>query len=439
MITLGIETSCDETSIALLETGGISADTWTNIDENPISYRVLGHTTFSQIDIHAEYGGVFPVLAKREHGRRIVPLLLQVIEKSNFEMVPFDSTTKAERIRLVTEILSAKEPELLKAFLESSLISHKPCKHTSAAAGIDQIAVTHGPGLEPALWVGVNFARALGAIWNIPVIPTNHMEGHIVGSLLPSDEISEANELSKKSHLLIPIKFPAIALLISGGHTELIHVKSIGDYTVLGRTRDDAIGEAFDKVAHMMNIPYPGGPKIAELAGKARENFAKNLGQKNPKNPIVLPRPMLHSPDLDFSFSGLKTSVLYLLQKMKAEQSDANTDLISGDDISNIALAFEDAVTDVLVAKTSKALDEHESHALIVGGGVIANGHIRSSLTKLAESRDIPILLPPPLISGDNALMIALAGALHSSKEKRKQTGSPAFSATISAQGNLSL
>lgn len=436
MITLGIETSCDETSIALLETSGISADTGTNIFENPISYRVLGHTTFSQIDIHAEYGGVFPVLAKREHSRRIVPLLLHVIKESGMEMVPLepektDTDNSAELTSLITSILAEKEPELLKNLLESKLISHK------INVSIDQIAVTNGPGLEPALWVGVNFARALGVLWNIPVIPTNHMEGHIVGSLLSSTEISSA---SNEWHPLLSTRFPAVALLVSGGHTELIHVKNIGgndSYNVLGRTRDDAIGEAFDKVARMMNIPYPGGPKISELATAARENFSKNPGQTNP---IILPRPMLHSPDLDFSFSGLKTSVLYLLQKMKSEQEKVGaneTNTILQKDISNIALAFEDAVTEVLVAKTKKALDTHESHALIVGGGVIANQHIRTSLTALAQARDIPIFLPPKGISGDNALMIALAGALHSPQvqDAQKKTGDPAFS----AQGNLSL
>ena len=398
MITLGIETSCDETSVALLET-------------STTTYRVLAHTIFSQIDIHAEYGGVFPMLAKREHARRLVPMLVHTINESKIATEKFITTND-----VITPILEQNEKELLSAFLDSTLVSEKPV--------IDRIAVTYGPGLEPALWVGVNFARALSALWNVPIIPVNHMEGHIVASLMPDAQLSSAFQS------LRPYELPAIALLISGGHTELVYIEDTDKrYTILGRTRDDAVGEAYDKVARMVNLPYPGGPMIAELAEKARGRLRIEKGQ----NPFTLPRPMIHSKDLDFSFSGLKTSVLYLIRELK---KGADNIVLDATTVENIALAFEDAVTEVLAMKTAAALDGREACALIVGGGVVANRHIQQALIAVAESRSIPILFPPGGISGDNALMIALAGAL---QKEPILTSADSPRPALRADGNLSL
>lgn len=419
MITLGIETSCDETAVALIET-----------DANH-SCRILAESIFSQIDIHAAYGGVFPVMAKREHARRLVPLLSHIISeaknRATLATEPIAPNVFNKKVETIRTILSEKEPELLTSLLASSLTKEKPL--------VDRIAVTRGPGLEPALWVGINFARALSVLWDIPIIPTNHMEGHIVGSLLMTK-----TALSTESSIpLIPLastNFPAIALLISGGHTELVEVPTLGTYHIIGSTRDDAVGEAYDKVARMMNLPYPGGPQISALAEKARARFAKAANTAT-RNPITFPRPMLHSPDLHFSFSGLKTSVLYHIEKIKATEKSASESL-TNETIENIALAFEDAVTEVLITKTSKALDTHEAHTLIVGGGVIANTHIRSALETIARERGIAILLPPPGISGDNAIMIALAGALSSATPLTPSEIEKSTTAIV-AEGNLVL
>lgn len=416
MITLGIETSCDETAVALIETGANH------------SCRVLAESIFSQIDIHAAYGGVFPIMAKREHARRLVPLLSHIIAEASktaaLATVPITPDVFNKKVETIRSILAEKEPELLTVLLASSLVKEKPL--------IDRIAVTRGPGLEPALWVGINFARALSVLWDIPVIPTNHMEGHIVGSLL-STRTALPVGINAPTVPLTPIIFPAIALLISGGHTELVEVPALGTHHIIGSTRDDAVGEAYDKVARMMNLPYPGGPQIGALAEKGRARFSKTAIDTIGKNPITFPRPMLHSPDLHFSFSGLKTSVLYHIEKIKAVGES-----LTQETIENIALAFEDAVTEVLITKTGKALDTHEAHTLIVGGGVIANSHIRSSLETLARERGIAILLPPPGISGDNAVMIALAGALSSTTPLTPAEIEKSTTAIV-AEGNLVL
>lgn len=350
MITLGIETSCDETALCLLES------------QNE-TYRILGNVVNSQTDLHKEYGGVFPMLAKREHIKNL--------------------------------------PILLEKILRESKISEKQ---------IDRIAVTHGPGLEPALWTGILFAKELGNKLNIPVIPVNHMEGHIIGSLIsqstPHDDFKELKK----------VEFPALAVLISGGHTEIIHVEKIGQYKILGSTVDDAIGEAFDKVARMLNLPYPGGPEISKLAEDARKN--------NIRSEVTFPRPMIHSKDLNFSFSGLKTSVLYTLKKIEN---------VTKDQVKGIAREFEDAVTEVLISKTTSAIEDNEVRSLILGGGVIANTHIRKTFEKLASDTSIPLYLPVSGLTGDNALMIALVGAI------KPLFGYKGSTVAFKAEGNLSL
>src|SRR3989344_8500525 len=342
MITLGIETSCDETALCLLQTEGNK-------------YNVFGNIVHSQIDIHRGFGGVVPMLAKREHIKNLPILYKKIIEESKI-----------------------KEND------------------------IDRIAVTYGPGLEPALWTGILFAKELSEKIHKPIYPINHMEGHIVSVMIDN----QFGELKK-------VDFPALAILISGGHTEIVNARELGKYEILGTTLDDDLGEAFDKVARMLQLPYPGGPEISRLAERARE--------ENIKNEIRLPRPMIHSKDLNFSFSGLKTSVLYTLRDMGE---------INQDQIKDLCREFEDSVTEVLMIKTKQALENQEYRSLVVGGGVIANKHIRKMFENLANQYSIPLYLPIPEITGDNALMIALAGALNTTK--------PSVEGLV-AIGNLSL
>lgn len=344
MIILGIETSCDETALCLLET---------REKDGGMEYRILANIVNSQIDLHRGYGGVFPALAKREHTKNL-PILYKQL------------------------------PEMK----------------------IDAIAVTQGPGLEIALWTGIVFAKELGEKLQVPVIPINHMEGHIVSTLLSGSE--PHSDFEKLRHL----QFPSLAILISGGHTEIVKVDGIGKYKILGRTLDDAVGEAFDKAARMMGLPYPGGPEVSKLAEQAR---AEALSKT-----ITLPRPMIHSKDINFSFSGLKTAVLYLLKELVN---------ITDNQKKEICREFEDAVTEVLISKTKEALDENEYSALIIGGGVIANKHIRQAFENLAQEYNLPLYLPASGLTGDNALMIALAGAM------KKGSSEPDFKAI----GNLSL
>jgi N6-L-threonylcarbamoyladenine synthase len=441
MITLGIETSCDETALCLLETKG----------EYPsLEYRVLSHIIHSQIDIHSKYGGVFPMMAKREHAKRLAPLLEKVIEESEIGTESFEPSMGT--LENIKKICSEHDEDLYHSIIGSSLIKEKPA--------VDRISVTHGPGLEPALWVGINFANALSALWNIPVSGVDHMEGHIVASLLPKTETKYAFEP------LLECPFPAVAFLISGGHTEIVYVKEIGDYKVLGATRDDAIGEAFDKVARMLGLPYPGGPEISKLAEMARINallqkstsgasprdrgslmsatarVGEIFQQKNVRAPetlgsrslnnkeriITLPRPMINADTLDMSFAGLKTAVLYELRKHEKIDEPLKKE---------VAREFEDAVTDVIISKLERAFDAHEAHSLIVGGGVLANKHILKACKAFASRRGIAFLPPAVGLSGDNALMITIAGAINEKSMPSTTIGGE--TSEITAQGNLSL
>lgn len=391
MIILGIETSCDETAISILEVSE---------DKKAPNLAVLGNTIMSQIKLHAQFGGVFPMMAKREHSKNLIPILKKTLEQA--KLIKNDNLENKKEKEI--EKLLEREPELLKQFLDFIPTIKKP--------EIDAIAVTYGPGLEPALWVGINFAKALSLVWNIPVIPINHMEGHIVGAFLDKNSFEKGGKLKD-------VEFPAIALLISGGHTELILAKSVGEYKILGQTKDDAVGEAYDKVARMLGLPYPGGPKISELAEKERL-------EKNSERPFVLPRPMIHSADFDFSFAGLKTAVLYTIKKIPEI-----TEKIK----QQISKEFEDAVTEVLITKTYKALEKFEVKSLVVGGGVIANKFIRQNLENLAEKFPvINIFLPESNLSGDNALMIALAGYFNYKSSKKPQKNKD-----FKASGNLRL
>jgi len=327
MRVLAIETSCDETGIAVVE-GTKTAEGF--------AFNLLGAAALnSQAALHALYGGVFPNLAKREHEKNLPIILQQALDQ-------------------------AHNPE------------------------VDAIAVTQGPGLEPALWTGIEFAKQLAAERKLPLLPTNHMEGHLISSLVRDGKLEN-------------VELPVLALLISGGHTEFVLMKEWFKYEIVGQTLDDAVGEAFDKVARMLGLPYPGGPQISKLAQLART--------QNLKSKITLPRPMLQHKNFDLSFSGLKTAALYALRDIGGVQT------LSGDEVAAFAREFEDTIGDVLVEKTRRALKETDAKTFVIGGGVAANTYLRSQLQKLvaAEFPAVELRLPDLSITGDNGVMIAEA------------------------------
>ena len=357
MKILAIETSCDETAVSLLEIIGQP--------EKP-DIKILGNTLLSQAKLHEEFGGVYPNLAKREHQKNLPLLLAETLKQAGENM---------------------ENPH------------------------IDFIAVTTGPGLEPALWTGITFAEGLGKRWHKPVVAVNHMEGHVWSVLY---------NLNK------PIELPALALLVSGGHTELVHIKDFGQYEIIGRTKDDAVGEAYDKVARMLGLPYPGGPKISALAQKARDERVAQT-YENFSQRFSFPRPMLNSGDLNFSYSGLKTAVLY---KLKAEN---RTDESFKEEV---ARAFEDAAIEVLISKTRAAiLKLPEIKTLMVAGGVSANSHLQSELKKMVwEFPYLSLLLPEKLLTTDNAIMIGIAGFIQASLDPQLLSTAPK---NLEAKGNL--
>ncbi len=351
MRILAIETSCDETGLALLDGQHVHG----HLGEG-FEFKVIKSELLSQALLHSPYGGVYPNLAKREHLKNL-PVLFAKFKDDTF----------------------------------------------------DAVAVTRGPGLEPALWTGIEFAKKLAVERGVPLIPVNHMEGHLLSSLT-------------QNGILTDVKFPVLALLISGGHTEFVLMKNWFEYEIVGKTLDDAIGEAFDKVARMLALPYPGGPEISKLAEYAR--------QQNLQSDIALPRPMLNVKNNDVSFSGLKTAVLYALRDKGGIQK------LSGESIAAFAREFEDAATEVLVHKTTRALEETGAQTFVIGGGVAANKHIRESLIKLIQEKfnEVEMRLPLLSITGDNAIMIAeaaLARALSGIDDSK--------GGDIVAKGNLSI
>ncbi len=405
---LSIETSCDETSIAILDV----VET-----ENGPEFLPLAHVISSQVEIHKEYGGVFPAIAKREHSKNIGPVFKESLE---LLAVSCQLPIKNKNLKANSNNLKAileREPELLDFFEKEIIQIENP--------GITHIAVTVGPGLEPALWVGVSFAKALSELWGLPIIPVNHMEGHIFSVLF--EEQKKSFKLTADS-----FKLPIIALLVSGGHTELILVKDWGQYEKIGQTVDDASGEAFDKVARMLDLPYPGGPEISKLAEKVRSSdchpeldsgssrIKLDTGSESGMTRLKFPRPMMHSKDFNFSFSGLKTAVLYHIRDnpIKSEEQKAE-----------IACEFENAVVDVLVSKTVKALEKYDAKTLIVAGGVSANKYLQTMLQATCYKLQVPVFFPQKELTGDNALMIAIAGYFNLNKKN----------ADLKADGNLSL
>lgn len=371
MILLAIETSCDETAVSVVK----------RVRGKKVRFEVLSHKVLSQIDLHAQYGGVFPALAKREHSKALTQLIAECLEEAEVLVERTHTHHIESRDRKKLEALLEREPEMLSAMKVLFEGIQKPA--------IDAIAVTMGPGLEPALWVGVNGALALHMVWGIPLYPINHMEGHVIASTLSvTNGVYEIPELT----------LPAVALLISGGHTELVRIPKLRSYKVIGKTRDDAVGEAFDKAARMLGLPYPGGPAISKLA-----ELARNEGIVVDED-LRLPRPMLHSGDLHFSCSGLKTAVLTRVNKRAPLDEET---------VKMIALEFENAITDVLVAKVRQAMYETKAYTLIVGGGVSANTHIREALKELADAEGFTLFVPDRALSTDNGLMIAATGLLH--------------------------
>jgi N6-L-threonylcarbamoyladenine synthase len=311
MLVLGVETSCDETGVALYD-----------------SVRgLLGHALHSQVAMHEAYGGVVPELASRDHIRRVLPLV--------------------EGLLLETD---------------------------TTLGDLDGIAYTQGPGLAGALLVGASVAAALGFALGKPTLGINHLEAHLLSPLLGDPKPA----------------FPFVALLVSGGHTQLYAVRNIGDYDLLGDTQDDAAGEAFDKTATLLGLGYPGGPALAKLAERGRAGA------------VVLPRPMKDSGDLDMSFSGLKTAVLTLVRRQDG----------AGLHKADIARGFEDAVVDVLVSKTIAAVDQTGFSQVVVGGGVGANKSLRARLRIAASARGATVFYPDLQFCTDNGAMIALVGAL---------------------------
>ncbi|MFA5392576.1 MAG: tRNA (adenosine(37)-N6)-threonylcarbamoyltransferase complex transferase subunit TsaD [Candidatus Paceibacterota bacterium] len=364
MVILGIETSCDETSIALLKA-----------DKTKVGFlnEPMASTVASQIKIHAPYGGVVPMLASREH----VKNLQIVFQKTILEAFGY-----------------------LKNF----------------ESNIDLIAVTQGPGLIPALLVGVNFAKTLAWAWKKPIIGVNHLEGHLLSFLL---------EQKTKN------VFPAICLLVSGGHTQLVYIEKIGDYQVIGETRDDAAGECFDKGARILGLGYPGGPAIAQEAKKFKIKNSCLRKQVKFKINIKLPRPMIDSGDHDFSFSGLKTALLYLWQKLSLKERKQL--------LPALAYELQESITDVLVEKTLSAGKHYKVKSIILGGGVTANLRLREKFNQELNKQNKPFNFYLPLLkyTTDNAMMIASAGFFNY-LSRSKKTSSLKWN-KIKAEANLRL
>ncbi len=374
MKILAIETSCDDTGISIIKTP----------QNKKSGFDVLANIISSQIEIHKKYGGVFPAMAKREHQNNLVPTLEKALKTVGMLKISKNQISDSKNGTL-KEILDRESSlyENLKKFLEKY---EKP--------DIDLIAVTKGPGLEPCLWVGINFAKALSFFWNISIVPVNHIEGHILVNFLDLP-------LQAGNH---KINFPAISLVVSGGHTQLILLKKIGNYEIIGETRDDAAGECFDKAAKILGLGYPGGPIISKLAS---QDIKPNT--QSPK----LPRPMMNTKDYDFSFSGLKTAILYHHKKQSIKTQK------SKEYITQMCAEIQQTIIDVLIKKTIKAAKDYKAKTVILGGGVSANQELRKQLKEKIKKEilNCDFLVPEPILSTDNALMIAITGYFHRTKK----------------------
>ncbi|MBT8562735.1 tRNA (adenosine(37)-N6)-threonylcarbamoyltransferase complex transferase subunit TsaD [Polynucleobacter paneuropaeus] len=343
MIVLGIESSCDETGVALYNTAPWESG-------QPASLGILGQGLHSQVAMHRDYGGVVPELASRDHIRRVLPLLDQSLTEASLKL-----------------------------------------------GDIDAVAYTQGPGLAGALLVGSAFAKSLAQGLKIPTIGVHHLEGHLLSPLLgPSAP-----------------QFPFVALLVSGGHTQLMLVKDIGQYELLGETVDDAAGEAFDKTAKLLGLDYPGGAALSALAEKGQTGR------------FDLPRPMLHSGDFDFSFSGLKTAVLNQVKQFEAKHI-TNTDEVAQFH-ADLARGFVEALVAVLLRKSEKAIEQTGCQDLVLAGGVAANKQLRNALNASALKHGFSVHYPPIALCTDNGVMIAFAGALRMLQKNNAATQSGSF------------
>jgi len=377
MRILGIETSCDETSISILEF-------------NQNQCKILVNLIYSQIAIHQPYGGVVPNLAKREHQKKLVPLFKLALKQTNLLKNKKINSISKNKEKELNEIL-IKDEILRKKILEFLKKYSKP--------KIDLIAVTKGPGLAPALWSGVNFARAISFYWDIPIVGINHLEGHLFSAFLPK-KIDQKEKIDISSDL-----FPAIGLIISGGHTQILLVNGIGKYRLIGETRDDAAGECFDKTARLLRLDYPGGPAIAKEALKSKKMVKSAIE-------IKLPRPMINQKNYDFSFSGLKTAVFYLVEHLKKQN-------ISLKEIRPyLANEIQNSINEVLVAKTLRAAKNFKVKNVILGGGVVANEVLLNLFKKEIHEKlpKIGFIVPEKKYTGDNASMIALVAGIKGSK-----------------------
>ncbi|MEA3344431.1 MAG: tRNA (adenosine(37)-N6)-threonylcarbamoyltransferase complex transferase subunit TsaD [Patescibacteria group bacterium] len=411
MKILAIETSCDDTCVAIIETKKRKSPT----------FNILSNIVSSQIEIHKQYGGVYPSMAKREHQRNLVPVLERAIRRAvevrpprvrggltpgSGGLIPRRSdlglgelTTQRAGLglgelttgRSDLGLFSGRPPALravgserIEKILEREEYLLKELKiflTKYQKPDIDAIAVTNGPGLDPCLWVGVNLAKALSYFWNLPIVPVNHIEAHILANWL----LSEKNIK----------KFPAISLVVSGGHTQLILMKEIGEYKILGETRDDAAGECFDKTAKILGLDYPGGPVISAIADKFKK--------EDRKTKINLPRPMLNQKNYDFSFSGLKTAVLYQYQNTKHKSQKYKEEM---------CYEIQQAIIDVLIEKTIRASKEYNVKTIMLGGGVASNKELRKQLGKAIKQQLPKVNYVKPAIKfcSDNAVMVGIAG-----------------------------
>jgi N6-L-threonylcarbamoyladenine synthase len=415
---LSIETSCDETAAAVIR-------------YDDAGLTVLSSVVSSQVELHAKYGGVVPNLAAREHVRNIIPVIEETLKKAGI-----------------------------------------------SRDDIDAVAVTQGPGLIPALLIGVSAAKTLALVWRKPLMGIHHIEGHIYANFIgkiqdtrykiqenSNDQIPNHEE-TPVSCITYPVSsaFPLLALVVSGGHTQLVLMRDHFEYEILGETRDDAAGEAFDKVARILGLPYPGGPAIATRARAfcdSNNQLPNSKIQTNPKaqipkheaetrksaisnlqSAITLPRPMLDSDDLDFSFSGLKTAALYLVKENEIRKTE-------DDFVNEVAHEFQEAVVDVLVAKTRKAIEKYAPKTVIIAGGVSANEELRARLRNSIETLNLEVeplserinfLMPEFKYSLDNAAMIGAAAAIRFARlspDNRERLKSNSLS--LDPNANLSL
>ncbi len=369
MRILAIETSCDDTSIALVEASSLSVYKKSN---GVPSFTVIEQIISSQTHIHRHWGGVVPNLAKREHLKNLPKIWKRIVN-------------------LVGRKKGSGHRRLVKALR------------------IDTIVVTVGPGLEPALWTGIEFAKKLGEELDIPIVGANHLEGHLYSFLLPQKTVSTKRE-ARSTKKEIGFEFPVIALLVSGGHTMLLLMNNLLHWEKLGETRDDAVGEAFDKVARMLELPYPGGPEIEKIARTG-----------NPKA-INFPRPMMKEKNFDFSFSGLKTAVLYYIKehvnvgKVMKRENASSTVL----QVKDVAASFQAAAIDVLSTKTLRAVREYGARSVALCGGVAANLALRTAIADVAAKAGAQFYVPAFEYSTDNAAMIAVGAYMHLLRKKKK-------------------